>query len=273
MASAADPQSKLAQSLRLFYKAKGIDVPDGISAPEMAQMYGKPSELLSLDAKQAKEKQLIADRAEAQKGLIQARALAAPKKAGGGSGGFSAKDLLRQENAIGAGVLGDPITKETKIIGQSFNKIKDAYENPSPVGDISMVYNLIKMWDPGSVVREGEIDILKAANGPAKALVGTWQNLQGGGKLTPEVRKQMYDSALSTTGKQLDVYEANSGFYRDRAKAVGIKPEMVVPDLRTTILGAPKQQAKPPQPGQAAPSRAPDQAAIQAELKRRGLIK
>ena len=69
----------------------------------------------------------------------------------------------------------------------------------------------------------------------------------------------MYDSALSTTGKQLDVYEANSGFYRDRAKAVGIKPEMVVPDLRTTILGA--------------PSRAPDQAAIQAELKRRGLIK
>lgn len=58
-----------------------------------------------------------------------------------------------------ANILRDEITAASKdftIIGNSFARIEAVANDPSPAGDLALIFNFMKMLDPNSVVRESE---------------------------------------------------------------------------------------------------------------------
>jgi len=68
---------------------------------------------------------------------------------------IAAKDTLFQR----ADTLRDEVTSRSAdfvIIGNSYARIKAVANNPSPAGDLALIFNFMKMLDPNSVVRESE---------------------------------------------------------------------------------------------------------------------
>lgn len=48
-------------------------------------------------------------------------------------------------------------------VGMAMNQLKHFIANPGPISDVAAVYNTVKLFDPTSVVREGEIALMNAA--------------------------------------------------------------------------------------------------------------
>jgi hypothetical protein len=64
------------------------------------------------------------------------------------------------------------------------NSVRMAAKDPSAYGDLSSIYALVKGLDPTSVVREGEIGLMREVSGLRDQLVGTLQRWGGKGPIT-----------------------------------------------------------------------------------------
>ena len=59
-------------------------------------------------------------------------------------------DLRKEFNGLGE-------IKDFRKVDAAYNKVKNATDaKPSPAGDLAIIFNYMKILDPGSVVREGE---------------------------------------------------------------------------------------------------------------------
>lgn len=147
---------------------------------------------------------------------------------------------MRDSNAIAAGgrvtegedklrkeFEGLPEVKNYKQAYPSYAGIVDAAKRSSPMSDINIVYGLAKLYDPTSVVREGEYaTVANAPNVPER--VKGWANyLQGGGKLTEQTKKQILAEAEgrinSYAGEALKARDS----YKDIASRNGLNPQNV----------------------------------------------
>lgn len=159
--------------------------------------------------------------------------------------GLSEKDRNSQENT-----LRTEFTKNNKnfiVQADSYSKIKTAAENPSPAGDLSLIFNFMKMLDPQSTVRESEFQ--NAANAaPLLTKLGIDFNkistVWEGKVLTDMQRKDFLNKtqALYDAGKS--GYDRLVNAYTDLANLYSVRPEAVVgidfslPDTDIDIEGA-----------------------------------
>lgn len=143
---AEDPQGKLANSMRTLYKLRGLPVEDGLSPSQMVQLYGKPSEVLQMGLKSDAEKQLIAERAKAQKELIAQR-MAGPARGGKQAEalkqGPTEEEKLAKLNAAEKTRF-DNILMTTKALDQMEEALKKGESRYSPIGDNQYTLNLSK---------------------------------------------------------------------------------------------------------------------------------
>lgn len=139
--------------------------------------------------------------------------------------GFQNEAGLRKE------FEGLPEVKNYKQAYPSYASIIDASTRSTPMADINLVYGLAKLYDPNSVVREGEYATV--ANSPSipERVKGWAQYLAGGGKLTPAIKQQIVDEAAGRIG----AYQAEAGkarkSYEGIAKRRGIDPSNVFADM------------------------------------------
>lgn len=125
----------------------------------------------------------------------------------------------------------DAQTKDFRAVRDSFNRIQASADNPTPAGDLSLIFNYMKMLDPGSVVRESEFAV--AANAaplltrygldPEK-LQGVWE----GQKLTPEQRADFLTRAEQLYGEQDATFQGLADAYSETAKRNGLAPENII---------------------------------------------
>lgn len=100
-----------------------------------------------------------------------------------------------------AKVLRDELRKDTKEVGTqevnaAFNRIQASAKDPSPAGDFALIFNYMKMLDPGSVVRESEFKAAGAAGAlPDKALQAAYDKWAKGTLLAKAQRKDFVDRA------------------------------------------------------------------------------
>lgn len=86
-------------------------------------------------------------------------------------------------------------TEFDKIIG-SFDRIQvTAVGEPSAAGDIALIFNFMKMLDPGSVVREGEFATAQNAAGVPDRVRNTLNRLMRGERLNPTQRKDFLNQS------------------------------------------------------------------------------
>lgn len=111
----------------------------------------------------------------------------------------------------------------------AMGRVNAALASPdSPAGDLALVYAYMKILDPGSAVREGEVANAGNAGGvPEVVLTAYNQLLRDGQRLTPEQRKDFYSNATKTFAAARAEQLERDTRYMGQARDVGIPDSML----------------------------------------------
>lgn len=131
-------------------------------------------------------------------------------------------------------------SSEFEKVNSAFGRIKASAVDPSPAGDLALIFNFMKVLDPGSTVREGEFANAQNAGGVGERVQSLYNNILEGTRLTPKQRadfvgrsKKLFTQAETMNKKNVDKF-VNIG------KQFGVSKE--------NLLGAEQEQATPPPP-------------------------
>jgi hypothetical protein len=131
---------------------------------------------------------------------------------------FKSEQGLREEFA------GLPEVKRYKAAYPSYAAIVKAAQTNNPQADINLVYGLAKLYDPDSVVREGEYATIANSQAIPEWLKGTAQRLAGGGRLTAETKRQVLEQAQGRILTFQDEYDKARGAYEQIGRGQGFDP-------------------------------------------------
>jgi hypothetical protein len=101
----------------------------------------------------------------------------------------------------------------------------------SKASDLNLVYGLGKIFDPNSVVREGEMVMVKNTASLPDWLIGTANALNGGQALTPETRQAILKEAYNRIQSYKSLYDQDTTMYRAIAERNRMNPADVVQDF------------------------------------------
>lgn len=108
----------------------------------------------------------------------------------------------------------EPIYKDFQDIQSAHKQIKAGISQGTPIGDVATATKIMKLLDPGSVVRESELGIAMAAGGRMDRMKNYVQMQMSGEKLTPTMRAdfgaladELYKAAAQSYNKKRSEYE------------------------------------------------------------------
>ena len=139
-------------------------------------------------------------------------------------------------------------TKTYTDVRDAYGRIQVSAKNPSAAGDMSLIFNYMKMLDPGSTVREGEFATAEQATGIPQRIVNYYNKAQSGQRLNPEQRNDFVNRAGSLFNRQNETYLSTKKNYEGLANKFGFDPSLVTFDQSGGIVGP---QATPPPPAPA----------------------
>lgn len=169
------------------------------------------------------------------------------------AGAKAAEDLRKEFHGLGS-------VKSTADMADAIAKIRSVPNTGA--GDLSLIYSYVKMLDPGSVVREGEIALSREPTPLLTSLIQKYKKAAEGELLHPDLRASYKQAAEKLWEAQLGRYEDIAKPYRRLAEQGGLAPDDVVLDF-----GLSKRAG-----GQsAAPGAAPDRTARIQQLKAQGM--
>ena len=118
-------------------------------------------------------------------------------------------------------------------IRDAYGKLRSAAENPSPAGDLSMIFGYMKMLDPTSTVREGEQATAQNTTGAAGQLMNLYNRVITGERLTPEQRADFANQAHNLFQSQLQGQQELQTQYRGIAQQTmpNFDAANIVPDF------------------------------------------
>lgn len=144
-----------------------------------------------------------------------------------------------------------------------YKTMVDASTRDSKAADLNLVYGLGKIFDPNSVVREGEMVMVKDTASLPDWLVGAINSLNGGARLQGETRAAILREAQSRMGAYNDMLGNDLKLYRRLAEQYKLDPELLLPPLPDIGVlpalgtGAPKGNTALPLPPTATAPTAP----------------
>lgn len=132
---------------------------------------------------------------------------------------------------------GDKLRSQFLSLNKPFQEIRDAYsrvqaaaEKPSAAGDLALIFNYMKILDPGSVVREGEFATAQNAAGIPDRVRAMYNRVVSGERLAEDVRTDFVDRAGMLYQSQSSQYKRSLGEYKRLARESGLS-ESIFPDL------------------------------------------
>jgi len=172
-------------------------------------------------------------------------------------------NLIKGETDLRKEFADLPEVKNYKLAVPAYQAIEDASKRNTPQSDINIIYGVAKLFDPNSVVREGEYATIANSQAIPEWLKGMASRLaKGTGKLTPETKKQLLLEAQSRIATFKNEYESAKGTYTDIATGRGLNPDYIF---------TPVGQRKPAQEQPAAPRKAWKLSDIKALAQKRGV--
>lgn len=123
---------------------------------------------------------------------------------------------------------GLPTTKATQEVSAAYNKIQSAAKNPSPAGDMALIFNYMKMLDPGSTVREGEYATAQQATNVPNQVLNAYNRVISGQKLNPDQRKDFLGRSGGMYKAQMDVQKKVDSSFAQLAQDAGVDPSKVL---------------------------------------------
>ena len=166
----------------------------------------------------------------------------------GGQKGFE------NEMKLGSAFKGEPIYKEFGDMKSAFKQVVSSLSQGTPIGDVAGATKIMKLLDPGSVVRESELGIAMAAAGRMDRLQNYFNNMMTGQILTPTQRQDFERLATELYAAAADGFNKKRGEYKEFGQAYGFKnldtalgPAADVPSLmRASPAAGAGGTARPP---------------------------
>jgi hypothetical protein len=106
--------------------------------------------------------------------------------------------------------------------------IENANLNTGP-GDISFIFQYMKMLDPRSVVREGEFATAASAGGVPASIWKMYNQMLEGDILKPEVKGEFLEAAYGMFNAQKSLYDDQYNIYKDIATERGFNVDSALP--------------------------------------------
>ena len=131
-------------------------------------------------------------------------------------------DLRKEFNSL-------PEVKDFNKVRTSYDKVVLAGENPSAAGDISMIFNYMKILDPGSVVREGEFATAQNAAGVPQRVVNQYNKIIKGERLSQDQRGDFMKQAQFAAKAQFKPVSEQMLRYEGVAQNMGLRFDQVLP--------------------------------------------
>lgn len=103
--------------------------------------------------------------------------------------------------------------------------------NKTRASDLNLVYGLGKIMDPTSVVREGEMIMVKDTASLPDWLIGEINRLNGGQALQEDTRNAILAEAGTRMKAYLQAWELDAEQYKGIVDRYGLNPADVLPDL------------------------------------------
>ena len=148
-------------------------------------------------------------------------------------------------------------SKNFETIRDSFVRMNSVSQDPSAAGDLALVFNFMKVLDPGSVVRESEFATAQNAAGVPDRIRALWNNLKRGQRMAPAQRTDFLEQAGNMFDAQLQQQLRLEDQFTGISERLGANPANVVvdfvgQDLRQRVQPAAQTQApaEPSQPSQ-----------------------
>ena len=125
-----------------------------------------------------------------------------------------------------------PTVKNFAVRANALGSIEASAADPSPAGDVSLIFAYMRMLDPNSTVREGEFATAENAGSVPQTVRAKYNRILTGERLDPDVRQDFVDTA----NRIYDRAASDFGFlytrYEDIAKASNLDPSKALIDYR-----------------------------------------
>jgi hypothetical protein len=144
--------------------------------------------------------------------------------------------------------------KDWQNVSPRVQAMRQAVDIDNQAADMDMIFAWANIIDPGSVVRSEEGRLIARTGGPVEGLRGYINSLNGGARLTPEVRQQLMRQAESRLATYEDPFRQQVNRYRRLAERAGFDPDLIhdaIPEQRQSRYQRPQDaQPEPPRPEQ-----------------------
>jgi hypothetical protein len=124
----------------------------------------------------------------------------------------------------------EPVYKAHQEMTSAYGQIQQSLKQASPAGDLAGATKVMKLLDPGSVVRESELGMAMAATGLLDRAQNYAQMVVSGQKLTPAQREDFQKLADALYAESVQQYNGKRSEYQGIAE----RNQLSVPD----VLGA-----------------------------------
>jgi len=127
---------------------------------------------------------------------------------------------FENEMKLASAFKGEPIYKDFSDMKSAYGQVISALNQETPIGDVAGATKVMKLLDPGSVVRESELGIAMAASGRMDMLSNYFNMWSSGQKLTPTQRddfkalsNELYAAAAQAYNAKRDEYKGFGNAY------------------------------------------------------------
>jgi len=152
--------------------------------------------------------------------------------------------LTGEEQSLRQQYIG--LSKDFKSIEDAYKRIEKAGQNPSAAGDLALIFNFMKLLDPGSTVREKEFATAENSGGVGDRFRNMYNRLLSGERLALN-RKDFLERASMLFQSQAQQQENINQRFFDIAQRAGMNPKNII------LFGSAPSQQQPQRQAPAGP--------------------
>ena len=137
------------------------------------------------------------------------------------------KENFKNERDLRNDLKSEPIYKAHQEVKSAYAQIKGALSQNTPISDVAAATKIMKLLDPGSVVRESELGIAMSSSGLLDRVTNYANMVISGQRLTPQQRKDFQKLADEFYSASEQQFNAKQSEYGGIAKDYGLNEQRV----------------------------------------------
>jgi hypothetical protein len=116
-------------------------------------------------------------------------------------------------------------------IRDAFSRIQAVTQDPSPAGDIALIFNFMKVLDPTSVVKENEFATAANAGGVPARIRARYNRTINGKRLSQEIRQDIINQSANLFNKSNDSHKKSISEFSRLARGFGVPEDLAIIDI------------------------------------------